>query len=58
MRCHPKIFQLLVIGALQANHMSDDTCDIIRILFTYYLFSILSLYLMCFIYYDINISVQ
>ena len=29
-------FQVLVIGALQANHVSDDTCDMTRSFFIYY----------------------
>ena len=38
---------LLVIGALQANHMSDDTYDMIRIFFAYYYYDIFSFYIAC-----------
>ena len=45
---------MLIIGALQVNHMSDDTCDMIHILFAYYILVFLSLY----IAYCINVESQ
>ena len=48
-----------VIGALQANHMSDDTFDMTRSPFAYYIivFSHFIL-LITYIYYDIHEFVQ
>ena len=51
---------LLVIGAQQANHVSDGTCDLIQNLFAYYIWHI-SLYNYCiyaYIYCDVLGFVQ
>ena len=52
---------LLVIGALQSNHVSDNTCDIIYILFTFYILAFYHFILLVaymHIYCDVNGSVQ
>ena len=36
-------FILLVIGAQQANHVSDGTCDLIHNLFAYYILAYITL---------------
>ena len=52
--------QFLVIGALQANHVSDDMCDLTCSLFAYYYYLIFYYFILSVarIYCDMHGSMQ